>query len=188
MRRSQTWYSDRAYYTKWRTACCQIDSYRTSTRTAVCKVSSRTLNIVNIINLSRIFVLSVGIALLVLALMTLTSISAGLEISHPPDPLLGMRLSTLFIIVAVLELIIAMNCIFGKQIIVQLNLILWLTIYFIGYYLGMLLIHSIINIKGYLWCVSTAFGLSVCVIEIFFTCHLSCIFSSEVSFGFTFSQ
>jgi hypothetical protein len=111
-------------------------------------------------NLPRLFTYSTGALLLAAALGMFISVCVGIGRIHPHDPLFTIPITNLFWIIGGLELLIALICLFGKQVILQVALVFWLAMNFIVYQIGLWLTGISGGFKGYLGDMSAAFGIS----------------------------
>lgn len=86
----------------------------------------------------RAFIHSGGVLLLATSIAKLISASGTARILQNPDPILFIPFRYVFLIVGVLELIIAIVCFWGKQVGLQVSLVAWLATNVIFYRLGLL--------------------------------------------------
>lgn len=117
-------------------------------------------------NLIGLFLYSAGALLLAASMMMFLSILAGIGLGHPHDSLSGMTTPTLFWIVGGFELLIALICLFGKRLSLQLTLVFWLAINSIVCQLVLWCTGVSAGFKGYLGDVSAAFGISCTVADV----------------------
>lgn len=108
----------------------------------------------------RLFSYSAGALLLAAAMGTFISIWAGTGLIHPHDPIFTISIPKLFWIVGGLELLIALICLFRKQVFLQVALVFWLAMNFTFYQIGLWQTGISGGFKGYLGDVSAAFGIS----------------------------
>jgi predicted RNA-binding Zn-ribbon protein involved in translation (DUF1610 family) len=108
----------------------------------------------------RQFTYSAGALLLAAAMGMFISTWAGTGLIHPHDPIFKIPIPRLFWIVGGLELLIALICLFGKRVSLQVTLVLWLAMNFTVYQIGLWGMGVSGGFKGYLGDVSAAFGIS----------------------------
>jgi hypothetical protein len=89
--------------------------------------------------LFRSFMVSAGTLLLATAAAKLVSAGGNARILQDPDPILAISFRHLFWIVGVLELVIALICLFGNQPRLQAGLVAWLATSFAIYRLALYL-------------------------------------------------
>ncbi len=100
--------------------------------------------------LARLFILSAGVLLFVVATAKLISSLGTVTILRMPDPILSIPFRQVFRVVGLLELIIATVCFFGKNTGLRAGLLAWLATTFVLYRLGLLWIgyHKPCNCLG----------------------------------------
>lgn len=109
----------------------------------------------------RGYIYSAGILLLSMATALFIANLTSLPCYVPcHDPLLNLKLSTLFWIIGGIELVAGTYCIFGKKESPQLMLILWLGINATGCWLALVFKYATGGFTGYLGNVADAFGIS----------------------------
>jgi hypothetical protein len=107
-----------------------------------------------------LFTYSAGALLLATAMGVFISIWAGTGLIHPHDPIFMISIPKLFWIVGVIELFIALICLFWKSVYLQVLLVLWLAINFMVYQMALRWMGVSGGFKGYLGDVSAAFDIS----------------------------
>ena len=90
--------------------------------------------------LARLFVLSAFFVLLLTGVAKGVSAFGNARILETHDPLLGIRFRSLFGVVGGVEIVVAMVCLLGTRVRVQLALVLWLAVSFAVYRLGLFLV------------------------------------------------
>jgi hypothetical protein len=89
----------------------------------------------------RCFIFSAGALILVTAVAKLVSASGTARILQMPDPIFSILFRNVFLAVGGLELIVALLCFFGKQLMLQTGLVAWLATNFVIYRLGLRELH-----------------------------------------------
>ena len=84
-------------------------------------------------NLKKVYVHSVGALLLTASTAKIVSSFGNASILQTCDPVTGFHFLNLFRIVATIELIIALVCFFGKQSMLSVGLVAWLSSSFLAY-------------------------------------------------------
>jgi len=79
------------------------------------------------------FVFSSGVLLLCTALAKIVSAFGSAQILQLNDPVFSVSFKTLFVVVAVFELVIAFICFLGRNLILQLSLLAWIATNFLIY-------------------------------------------------------
>jgi hypothetical protein len=88
------------------------------------------------------FVLSAGAILLAAALNRFLIASGSAHSLSMPEPVLGISLRYAVLAVGVLELVVGLICLFGKQVGLQLGWLLWLSVDFVVYRGALYFMHS----------------------------------------------
>src|ERR1035437_10408835 len=84
----------------------------------------------------RLFTDSAGALLLALAVAMFISNRANARFTLPHDPLLMISMRTTFWIMGAIELVVALVCLFGKQLRFKAVLVLWLAVNLFAYQIG----------------------------------------------------
>ena len=92
----------------------------------------------NTMRLIRIFIFSVGILLLIVAMAKFISIFGKAYILQRDDPILSISFRKVFMIVGTVEFVIALVCLFSRRVELQAFIIAWLSTSFVIYRLGLL--------------------------------------------------
>ncbi|HWY29503.1 MAG TPA: hypothetical protein VNX46_02035 [Candidatus Acidoferrum sp.] len=90
----------------------------------------------------RAFIFSAGGILLAAALIRFLIAAGNAPVLAQPEPLLGIQLRYAVLFVGIVELLVALICLFGKQIEPQIRWLVWLATNLIVYWVGLLLMHS----------------------------------------------
>jgi hypothetical protein len=85
----------------------------------------------------RFFIHSAGVLIFITAAAKLISSFGSAHILHNLDPILNISFRTVFWIVGILEIIIALICLLGKKTEPQVGLLAWLATSFLVYRLGL---------------------------------------------------
>jgi DNA-directed RNA polymerase subunit RPC12/RpoP len=86
----------------------------------------------------KLFIYSAGAIFLAAALERLLIIAGDTQALTLPDPLLGIPLRYAVLLVGTFELAMAMTCLFGRQVGVQLGWLAWLTTNYMVFRIGLL--------------------------------------------------
>ena len=86
----------------------------------------------------RFFIVSAGVILTVTAIAKLVSSFGDARILEIPDPIASLSFRTLFRMVALLELGVALVCFFGRRPVLQAALVAWMSVNFLVYRLGLI--------------------------------------------------
>jgi hypothetical protein len=89
----------------------------------------------------RAFILSAGGVLLAAALIRFLIVVGNAPVLAQPEPLLGMPLRYAVLFVGIIELFIALICLFGKRTGVQISLLVWLSTNLSVFWIGLILQH-----------------------------------------------
>jgi hypothetical protein len=98
--------------------------------------------------------------LLACALVTFISCASDRQAIQPHEPMFTLQLPTFFRLVGGFELAVALVCLFGKRIPLQLGLILWFAANLLIYRLGLAYDGVTGGFNGYSGIISDAFGVS----------------------------
>lgn len=88
--------------------------------------------------LIQIFIRSAGVLLLAMSASLVVSTWTSGALIQPRDPVLGISIHKLFLIVAVIAGLVALICLFGEKLLQQLTWILWFSAIFEIYQFGLL--------------------------------------------------
>lgn len=91
--------------------------------------------------LIKIFLYSYGILLLITASAKLISAAGHVEVLNVIEPILGLTYRHLFIFAGIAELLLALYCLLGSDIWLQMHFVASLSTALIIYRLGLLIIH-----------------------------------------------
>ena len=111
-------------------------------------------------NLPRAFIYSAGALLLASALVIFISCASNHRAIQPHEPVFMLSLPTFFRVVGGFELAVALVCLFGKDIVLQISLVLWFAASFMVYRIGMTFSGVIGGFNGYSGNITDAFGVS----------------------------
>ena len=89
----------------------------------------------------RPFLYLASIVLLLAAAAKLVSSAGSARILHEHDPMTNLEFATLFRIVGVIELAVALACIFCRRLWFSVGLLAWLATCFLGYRIALILLH-----------------------------------------------
>jgi DNA-directed RNA polymerase subunit RPC12/RpoP len=89
----------------------------------------------------RPFIYSAGGILLAAALMRFIIAAGNAQFLNLPDPLLGIPLRYAVLLVGVIELVVALVCLFGKDVKFQGGMVAWLATNFAVYWIALLWMH-----------------------------------------------
>jgi hypothetical protein len=78
--------------------------------------------------------------LLITALAKLIGLSGGAKILALPDPIFALPFGYVFLIVGAIELAVALICLFGRRVNLQVGLIAWLATSLLMYRIGLVLV------------------------------------------------
>ena len=87
------------------------------------------------------FLLCAGGILLMAALTRLLIASGNMQALALPDPLLGVPLRYTMVIVGALELVVALICLFGRRVGLQIGWLAWLGTNYVVVWIGLLAMH-----------------------------------------------
>jgi len=90
----------------------------------------------------KLYIGSAGAILLAAALERFIVATGHVQALALPEPMLGIPLRYAVLAVAILELIGALICLFGRQISLQLGWVAWLATNYVVYYIGLLSMHG----------------------------------------------
>jgi len=88
----------------------------------------------------RFFTQSAGVILLATAAGKLVSANGSARILQIFDPILSITFRDVFVIISLIEIVVAFICLFGKQVRWQISLLVWLVTNFVIYRIGLFLI------------------------------------------------
>jgi hypothetical protein len=91
--------------------------------------------------ITRSFILSGGTLLLGTSVAKFLSICGSARILQNPDPILIIPFRYVFLTAGLLELFVAIICIFGKRVGLQISLVAWLATIIFIYRVGLLLVN-----------------------------------------------
>jgi hypothetical protein len=111
------------------------------------------------LKVTRAFIVSAGVLLLAIATAGMLSNWTGAAMVSPREPVLMLRISTLFWIWGAMEVAVACVCLFGSSIRVQLMLIFWVGLN-LAVYGWALADGSIRGLGGYLGGLAGSYGVS----------------------------
>jgi hypothetical protein len=86
----------------------------------------------------RIFIFSAGLLLFVTAVAKLTSSAGAAKILAESDPIFSISFRHVFWVVGMIELIIALVCLLGRRLQLQVRLLAWLATSFLFYRLALI--------------------------------------------------
>jgi len=89
----------------------------------------------------RYFIFSAGAILLAAALTRFLTAAGQAQVWALPDPVLGIPLRYALLIVGTFELVVALICLFGKRIGLQVGLLAWLAINCLVFQIGAYVMH-----------------------------------------------
>jgi hypothetical protein len=89
----------------------------------------------------KLFIYSAGAILLAAALLRLIIAAGSTQFLSMPEPLLGIPLRYAVLLVGGLELVVALICLFGKSVKLQLCCLAWLATNFFVYQIGLFSMH-----------------------------------------------
>jgi hypothetical protein len=116
-------------------------------------------------NLTRFFNYLAGAILLALASAMFIANVTSSELTHPKDPVFEISTAVLFWIILVLELAVALVCLFGRQIWLQASLVFWLAMNLAAYQWALASSGVTNGFKGYLGPLADAFGILPGMVE-----------------------
>jgi hypothetical protein len=87
------------------------------------------------------FISSAGVILLVAALVRFVIAAGSAQSLALPEPMLGIPLRYAMLMVGAFELVVALICLFGKQIGLQIGWLAWLATNYIVFWIGLLTMH-----------------------------------------------
>jgi DNA-directed RNA polymerase subunit RPC12/RpoP len=89
----------------------------------------------------RIFIPAAGAILLAAALCRFLIAAGDAQVLPLPDPMLGIPLRDAVITVGAFELVVALICLFGRQVGLQLGWLAWLGTNYVVFWIGLLAMH-----------------------------------------------
>jgi len=89
----------------------------------------------------RYFIFSAGAILLAAALTRFLTAAGNAQVWNLPDPVLGIPLRYAVLIAGIFELVVALICLFGKRVGLQVGLTAWLAINFLVFQIGVYAMH-----------------------------------------------
>jgi hypothetical protein len=89
----------------------------------------------------RYFILSAGAILLAAALARFLAAATQAQVWTLPDPVLGIPLRFAVLLVGTFELVVALICLFGKRLGLQVGLLAWLAVNFLVFQIGAYAMH-----------------------------------------------
>jgi DNA-directed RNA polymerase subunit RPC12/RpoP len=89
----------------------------------------------------KFFIASTGIILLAAALVRLLIAIGNAQVLSLPEPMLGIPLRYAVLMVGTFELAVALICLFGKRVGLQIGWLAWLSTNFVMFWLGLLITH-----------------------------------------------
>lgn len=107
-----------------------------------------------------------GAILLFLALVTLWGNWNKINLVSATDPVSSLTLRNALWVLASLELVVAMLCLFGANVIIQLGLVCWLALNFLLYQVGLHWLGSGGGFKAGYVGISSVFGVSVTAVDV----------------------
>ena len=89
----------------------------------------------------RYFILSAGVILLAAALSRFLIAAGNAQVMDLPEPLLGIPLRYAVLAVGAFELVVALVCLFGRRVGLQIGWLAWLGTNYIVFWIGLLMMH-----------------------------------------------
>lgn len=89
----------------------------------------------------KIFIASAGVILLAAALTRFVIAAGAAQALFLPDPVLGIPLRYAVLTVGVFELAVALICLFGKRVGLQIGWLAWLSTNYVVFWIGLLTMH-----------------------------------------------
>ena len=90
---------------------------------------------------TRFFILSAGVILLAAALTRFLIVAGNAQVLALPDPMLGIPLRYAMLGVGAFELVVALICLFGRRVGLQLGWLAWLGTNYIVFWIGLIWQH-----------------------------------------------
>lgn len=110
--------------------------------------------------LNSIFAVSAGVMLLALATAMFISNGVAAGFVQPHDPLLLVSMRNVFWLLGLIELAVALVCLFGHELWLKLGLIFWISMTLVIYQFGLLWVSGPRSLGGYWGDLAYAFGVS----------------------------
>jgi DNA-directed RNA polymerase subunit RPC12/RpoP len=89
----------------------------------------------------KCFIASAGVILLAAALMRFLIASGNAQVLSLPEPVLGISLRYAVLLVGGFELIVALICLFGKRVGLQIGWLAWLATNYVVFWIGLFAMH-----------------------------------------------
>ena len=89
----------------------------------------------------RFFILSTGAILLAAALERFLLAAGNAQVLALPEPMLGIPLRYAVLAVGAFELVVALICLFGKRVGLQIGWLAWLATNYVVFWIGLLMMH-----------------------------------------------